>query len=179
MSQLCAAGLSLSVTRPGYNFTQQNRGAPVSNNSPSPSLSLFPCPSIHTPPSVTTCQPHYKSEKEERAAGSEVERDFRLTLEAAACNTYSSGETFTVHQPVRVGRASQACQTDGVLKLGQEERCSICCLARVNTMARWPGSTETLLCHSEWGRDTVDTLQHSRKRPDVSPPSPFRFLQLQ
>lgn len=47
-----------------------------------------------------------------------------------------------------IGITSQACQADGVLKLGQEERCSICCLARVNIMACWPRScTETLFCH--------------------------------
>ena len=40
---------------------------------------------------------------------------------------------------VVLARLQQACQTDGVLKLGQEENRSICCtLARVNIMARWP-----------------------------------------
>lgn len=39
-----------------------------------------------------------------------------------------------------VGMTSQACQADGVPKVGQEERCSICCLARVNIMAHWPTS---------------------------------------
>lgn len=41
---------------------------------------------------------------------------------------------------VCVGMTSQACQADGVPKVGQEERCSICCLARVNIMAHWPTS---------------------------------------
>lgn len=72
------------------------------------------------------------------------------TNQSTITTAHHSGEAFTVQQSVCVGKASRACQTDGVLKLGQEERCSICCLARVNIMVRWPSScTVALLCHRE------------------------------
>lgn len=74
--------------------------------------------SLYLPLALTTCHSHYNSRQRAERGGIEH------TLKAAADH---SGETFTVHR--RVGMASQPCQTDGVLELGQEERCSIHCLA--------------------------------------------------
>lgn len=144
MPQLCAICFSLSVTRQGFSFTQQNR---------------VPSVSTYNPSFMTACHPHYYSEKEERATQRQTvkKREGRHALKATA--HYSWG-TFTVHQSVCVGMTSQACQSDGVLKLGQEERCSSCCQARVNIMVHWPRScTDALLCH----RDAKTRSTHYRR----------------
>lgn len=129
MPQFCTICLSLSVTRPGLSFTQQNR---------------VPSVSTSTPPPMAACHPHYYSERKRKEPlnGRRWKREKRGTQAAAEHSWW----TFTVHRPVCVctcvcvGMTSQACQADGVPKVGQEERCSICCLARVNIMAHWPTS---------------------------------------
>lgn len=147
--------LSLSVTRPGYGFTQQNRGSPVTtSSSPHPSVSTSIPPSLHDHLLASLQEwERGKSHCSHNSRQSQRAREWRWTH-----NSTPLRETFTVHQPVCVcvGTASESCQTDRVLKLGQEKRCSICCLARVNIMARWPRScTETLLCHWERRRHTA------------------------
>lgn len=84
-------------------------------------------------------------EEEERATQRQTvkKREERHTKQQQ--NTHdgpllSTGLCVCVRACVCVGMTSQACQADGVPKVGQEERCSICCLARVNIMAHWPTS---------------------------------------